>query len=249
MRRIPSWAIQAAAVAAVLSAWEWAARAGRLNPFYAPAPSAIWAALAELFAGGEIWPHIGATFGAAMIGLVLGALIGTVLAALATIARPVEILLAPLMGALNAVPRIVLAPLLVIWFGIGIASKAALALLLVAVLMFFAVFSAAAAVDRRLVERVRTLGGGEWLVLREVYLPSIASLMLSSLKVAVGFAFTGAIVGEFVASSRGLGYLLSFAQSTYNTALSLALVVLIMVFVTTLLALAGAVERRLTRWR
>ncbi len=249
MKRVPDWCIQTTAIVAMLAGWEWAARAGHLNPFYAPAPSAIWATMTALFAGGEIWPHIVATFGAALIGLVLGAVIGTVLAALAVMARPVEILLAPLMGALNAVPRIVLAPLLVIWFGIGIASKAALAVLLVAVLMFFAVFSAVAGVDRRLIERVRTLGGGRWLVLREVYFPSVASLMLSSLKVAVGFAFTGAIVGEFVASSKGLGYLLSFAQSTYNTALSLALVGLIMVFVMTLLGLAGALERRLTRWR
>jgi NitT/TauT family transport system permease protein len=249
MRRLPDWTIQCTVVVVILSLWEWAARAGRLNPFYAPAPSVIWATLWTLIESGEIWPHVVATFGAAMIGLALGALIGTVLAALAVMARPVEILLAPLMGALNAVPRIVLAPLLVIWFGIGVASKAALAMLLVAVLMFFAVFSAVAGVDRRLIERVRTLGGGRWLILREVYLPSIASLMLSSLKVAVGFAFTGAIVGEFVASSRGLGYLLSFAQSTYNTALSLALVGLIMVFVIALLALAEALERRLTRWR
>jgi NitT/TauT family transport system permease protein len=249
MKRLPDWAIQCAAVVAILSLWEWAARAGRLNPFFAPAPSAIWATLWTLVESGEIWQHVVATFGAALIGLALGALIGTVLAALAVMARPVEILLAPLMGALNAVPRIVLAPLLVIWFGIGVASKAALAVLLVAVLMFFAVFSAVAGVDRRLIERVRTLGGGRWLILREVYLPSVASLMLSSLKVAVGFAFTGAIVGEFVASSRGLGYLLSFAQSTYNTALSLALVGLIMVFVIALLSLTEALERRLTRWR
>jgi NitT/TauT family transport system permease protein len=249
MRRLPDWTIQCAAIVAILSLWEWAARAGLLNPFYAPAPSAIWATLKTLVEGGEIWPHVVATFGAALIGLVVGALIGTVLAALAVMARPVEILLAPLMGALNAVPRIVLAPLMVIWFGIGVASKAALAVLLVAVLMFFAVFSAVAGVDRRLIDRVRTLGGGRWLILREVYFPSVASLMLSSLKVAVGFAFTGAIVGEFVASSRGLGYLLSFAQSTYNTALSLALVGLIMVFVIALLSLAEALERRLTRWR
>jgi NitT/TauT family transport system permease protein len=249
MRRLPDWTIQCAAIVAILSLWEWAARAGLLNPFYAPAPSAIWATLKTLVEGGEIWPHVVATFGAALIGLVVGVLIGTVLAALAVMARPVEILLAPLMGALNAVPRIVLAPLMVIWFGIGVASKAALAVLLVAVLMFFAVFSAVAGVDRRLIDRVRTLGGGRWLILREVYFPSDASLMLSSLKVAVGFAFTGAIVGEFVASSRGLGYLLSFAQSTYNTALSLALVGLIMVFVIALLSLAEALERRLTRWR
>jgi len=249
MRRVPDWLIQTVTVIVVLAAWEAAARTGHTDPFYAPAPSVIWSALSELFAGGEIWSHLYATFSAAMIGLVLGAILGTLLAVLSVMARPARILLAPLMGALNAVPRIVLAPLLVIWFGIGIASKAALAVLLVSVLMFFAVFSAVAGVDRRLLERVQTLGGSRLLILREVYLPSVASLMLSSLKVAVGFAFTGAIVGEFVASSRGLGYLLSFAQSTYNTALSLALVALIMVFVMSLLALAGRLERRLTKWR
>src|ERR1700688_290429 len=98
MRRAPEWTIQIVTVVSILALWEWAARAGYLNPFYAPAPSAIWATLATLFAGGEIWPHIVATFGAALIGLALGALIGTVLAALAVMARPVEILLAPLMG-------------------------------------------------------------------------------------------------------------------------------------------------------
>lgn len=249
MKRWPDALIQAASLAALLGLWEWAARTGHVSAFVAPAPSLIWQALVALFAEGEIWSHIGATFAAALIGLALGSALGVALATLAVIWHPVRILVAPLMGALNAVPRIVLAPLLVIWFGIGIASKAALAVLLVAVLMFFAVISAVAGVDRRLVDRVRTLGGGSWLVLREVMIPSVASLLLSSLKVAVGFAFTGAIVGEFVASSRGLGYLLSFAQSTYNTALSLAVVSLIMAFVLALLSLAGFVERRLTGWR
>lgn len=152
------------------------------------------------------------------------------------------------MTALNAVPRIVLASLLIIWFGIGIASKVALAVLLVAVLMFFAMFTAIAQVDRRLIDRVRTLGCGRRLLLTEVYLPSIAMVVLSSLKVAVGFAFTGAIVGESVASSRGLGYLLNIAQSSFN-ALTLALMLLIMVFVLLLLGVAGRIERRLLRWR
>jgi NitT/TauT family transport system permease protein len=83
--------------------------------------------------------------------------------------------------------------------------------------------------------------------LREVYLPAVTAWALSNLKVAVGFAFTGAIVSEFIASSRGLGYLLSFAQSTYNASLTLALLLLIMVFVFVLFALAGSVEKRLLR--
>lgn len=242
-------AIQAVLLVLILVAWEALSRAGAIDPFYLPPPSRIWAALVQLFAGGDIWTHMEATFGEAVLGLLIGSAAGCALAVLAVAARPAALLLQPVMAALNAVPRIVLAPLLVIWFGIGIASKVALAVLLVAVLMFFAVFTAIAQVDRRLVERVRTLGGGRGLLVQEVYLPSVAALMLSSLRVAVGFAFTGAIVGEFVAASRGLGYLLSFAQSSFNAALTLALIGLIVAFVMVLLGAAGWTERRLLRWR
>src|SRR6202035_4078565 len=119
----------------------------------------------------------------------------------------------------------------------------------IAVLFFFAVYAGIKEVDQRLVERVRTLGGGRSILLREVYLPAVTAWALSNLKVAVGFAFTGAVVGEFVASSRGLGYPLSFAQSTYNASLTLALLLLVIVFVFVLFALAGILETRLLRWR
>jgi len=125
----------------------------------------------------------------------------------------------------------------------------ALALILVAVLVFFAVYSGIKEVDQRLVERVRTLGGGRRVLIREVYIPSVSAWVLGNLKVAVGFAFTGAVVGEFVASSRGLGYLLQFAQSTYNAALTIALIALIMAFVLLLFAAAEQLERRVLRWR
>jgi ABC-type uncharacterized transport system YnjBCD ATPase subunit len=101
------------------------------------------------------------------------------------------------------------------------------------------------ALKPKLVDRVRTLGGGRRILLREVYIPSVTAWVLGSLKVAVGFAFTGAVVGEFVAATRGLGYLLQFAQSTYNAALTLGLIFLIMTFVLLLFIGAEAVEQRL----
>ena len=122
---------------------------------------------------------------------------------------------------LNAIPRVILAPLFVIWLGIEISSKIALAVVLVAVLIFFAVYNGIKDVNQLFVDRVRTLGGGRLVLLREVYVPSVTAWVLGSLKVAVGFAFTGACVGEFVAATRGLGYLLQFAQSTYNAALTM----------------------------
>jgi NitT/TauT family transport system permease protein len=237
------------ALGIVLGLLEGLARVGVLNPFYMPPPSKVAATLVKLFADGEIWTHIEATFGAALLGLALGVVVGAVLGVGAALLPLVGEILDPAMTVLNAVPRIILAPLFVIWFGIGIASKVAVTFVLIAVLFFFAVYAGIKEVDPRLVERVKTLGGGRSVLLREVYLPAVTAWALSNLKVAVGFAFTGAVVGEFVASSRGLGYLLSFAQSTYNASLTLALLLLVMVFVFALFALAGRLEKRLLRWR
>src|SRR5712671_805657 len=243
-----AWIRQLAAFAVLLVVWEAAGRAGLLNPLYVPDPSRIGAALFELFSDGRIWPHLEATFTAALGGLALGIAVGILLGVLAALVPLMAELLEPVMTLLNAIPRVVLAPLFVIWLGIGLASKVALAFILVAVLIFFTVFGGIRQVDRKLVERIITLGGGRWSLVRHVYLPSLAAWILGSLKVAVGFAFTGAVVGEFVAATRGLGYLLSFAQSTYNSALMLALVLLIMVVVLLIFAIAGRLEKYLLRW-
>ena len=236
-------------LAVLLIVWQWAADAGWLNPLYMPSPVKIWSALVQVFGSGSIWPHLAATFTAALGGLAIGVIVGVILGAAAAILPVIAELLEPVMILLNAVPRVVLAPLFVIWLGIGLASKVALSFMLVAVLIFFTVYTGIRQVDRKLVERVITLGGGRGTLLREVYLPSVTAWVLGNLKVAVGFAFTGAVVGEFVAATKGLGYLLSFAQSTYNAALMLALVLVIMIFVLLIFAISEWLEKRLTRWR
>src|SRR5271170_1616694 len=205
------WARQLVVLAVLLAIWEAAGRAGMLNPLYFPNPSRIAATLVDLFSDGRIWPHLDATFIAALGGLALGIAVGILLGVVAALIQFIAELLEPVMIILNAIPRVILAPLFVIWFGIGLASKIALSFILVAVLMFFTVFTGIRQVDRRFVERVITLGGDRWAIVRHVYLPSVAAWVLSNLKIAVGFAFTGALVGEFVAATRGLGYLLSFA--------------------------------------
>lgn len=247
--KVPVAARRLTALSILLGAWEVLSRLEILDPFYMPAPSRVAGVIVELFASGRIWTHLEATFAAALLGLLLGIAIGAALGFLAALMPLVSELLEPVMILLNAIPRVILAPLFVIWLGIGLGSKVALAFLLVAVLTFFAVYNGIKEVDVRLVERVRTLGGGRWTLLREVYLPSVMSWILGNLRVAVGFAFTGAVVGEFVASSRGLGYLLAFAQSQFNAALTLALITLILVFVLMLFGITGSLERYVLRWR
>lgn len=236
-------------LAILILIWEGCARAGWIDPFYLPAPSAVASVIVTLFADGEIWTHLEATFSAAIVGIVAGLVLGIVLGFGAALLPLLAELLEPVMILLNAIPRVILAPLFVIWLGIDLGSKIALAVILVVVLIFFAVYNGIKEVDQRLIERVRTLGGGTWVLVREVYVPSVTAWVLGNLKVAVGFAFTGAVVGEFVASSRGLGYLLQFAQSTYNAGLTIALIILIMTFVMVLFTLSERLERRLLRWR
>jgi NitT/TauT family transport system permease protein len=136
-----AWIRQLLAFGMLLAVWEAAGRAGMLNPMYAPMPSRVGAALAELFSDGRIWPHLEATFSAALGGLVLGIAAGILLGVAAALARFIAELLEPVMTVLNAVPRVILAPLFVIWLGVGIASKIALSFILVAVLVFFTVFT------------------------------------------------------------------------------------------------------------
>ena len=244
-----TWFRRTVALTFLVALWETAAQMGLLNPLFFPAPSQIAKVLVELAVDGGIWNHLQATFTAALGGLAIGLAIGILLGFLAALVPLLAELLEPVMMLLNAIPRVILAPLFVIWLGIDLGSKIALAVVLVAVLIFFAVYNGIKDVDRRLVERVITLGGGRWVLLREVYVPSVTAQVMGSLKVSVGFAFTGAVVGEFVASTRGLGYLLQFAQSTYNAALSFALILLIMAFVLVLFSLSEMLERRLLRWR
>jgi NitT/TauT family transport system permease protein len=229
--------------------WEVLSRAGIINPFYVPAPTAVLRVVFSLFSEGTIFSHLEATFFASLVGLAIGLVLGIFLGFAAALISWVADVLEPIMLLLNAIPRVILAPLFVIWLGIEIPSKIALAVVLVAVLIFFAVYNGIKDVNPLLVDRVKTLGGGRMVLLREVYVPSVTAWVLGSLKIAVGFAFTGACVGEFVAATRGLGYLLQFAQSTYNAALTIGLIFLIMAFVLILFFCAEAIERRLLRWR
>lgn len=233
----------------LLILWEAGARVGWMDPFYLPPPSTVGRVMFTLAVSGELWPHLGATAVAAFAGLLVGLGLGIGLGFAAALSPILAELLEPVMLLLNAIPRVILAPLFVIWLGIGLASKLALATVLVAVLIFFSVYNGIKEVDPRLVERIRTLGGGRRILIGEVYIPSVTAWVMGNFKVAVGFAFTGAVVGEFVASSRGLGYLLQFAQSTYNAALTIALVVIIMTFVLLLFTIAERLERHLLGWR
>ena len=242
-------AVRVGLLVGLLGLWELGYRTGHVDPFSFSSPSLIWERLLKMFRSGTIWPHIKATGRESVIGLALGFVAGVGLGFLAGLNRFVGQVLEPVMLLLNSVPRIVLAPMFILWFGIGEKSKIASAFFLVFVVIFFAVTTGLREVPPNLLARVRVLGGGRRALVTEVYIPSVLTWIFSSLRITVGFAFTGAVVAEVISSTQGLGYLLNQAQSSFDSSLMMATVVVIMVMIMLIFAVLGRIEAHLMRWK
>jgi NitT/TauT family transport system permease protein len=246
------WSLRVALLVAVLGLWE-ALTATWLDPFFYSRPSLIGVRLTSWFtdgtAIGPIWEQISVTLQEAVAGFLLGSVVGIVLGILLGRARLLAEVVSPYLQALNAVPRIVLAALFLVWFGLGMQSKIATAFVLVFFPVFFNAFQGAREVDGRLVDNARVLGASRLQVLWSIVVPSSTSWILASLHTAFGFALIGAIVGEYAGATKGLGLLINQSQGLLDAAGIYAGMVL-----TTVLALAaefllGLLERRLMRWR
>jgi NitT/TauT family transport system permease protein len=246
------WSFRALVLVVVFGSWELLSTYV-LDPFYYSKPSAIAERLYGWFADGtskgSIWSNISVTLQEAVYGFLLGAVAGVVLGILFGRARLLAEVLSPFIQALNAVPRIVLAALFIIWFGLGMESKIATALVLVFFPVFFNAFQGAREVDRNLVDNARILGASRRQVLWSIVVPSATSWILASLHTAFGFALIGAIVGEYAGASKGVGLLISTAQGTFDAAGIYAGMILSTVLALLAELVLGSAERRLLRWR
>ncbi|MFE4862822.1 ABC transporter permease [Streptomyces sp. NPDC056670] len=240
-------------LALVVALWEILARAEVIDPFNFSMPSAIWDQIREWAvhgtAQGSLWEQIWYTLYEALLGWILGVTAGVVLGITLGRIRFLAEVLGPYIKVLNAIPRIVLAPVFLIWFGLGPASKVASAVVLVFFPVFFNAFQGAREVDRNLVNNARILGASNRRVTLQVVVPSATSWIFTSLHVSFGFALIGAIVGEYIGATKGLGLLVAASQGTFNAAgvyAAMAILAVVALFTEGLLTFA---ERRLFRWR
>ena len=180
-----------------------------------------------------------------MLGVVLGLLLGYALGRSPRLASVFE----PYVMAFYGIPKIALAPLFVIWFGIGIGSKVMLAGTMVFFLVFYNVYAGVRSVDREVVNLALVLGANERQLGRQIYLPAAAPYLLLGMRMAIPYAVIGVIVGEFTSSVAGLGLFINYASSTYDPASVFAGIFILLAFVMGMNALAGRLERRLLRWQ
>ncbi len=231
-----------------LSAWQFAS--GRLiKPFWISSPSEIWAQLATWIATGELWVNVEVTLTETVLGFVFGAVAGIVVGLALGLNRRLAAILDPFIVAFYSLPKIALAPLFILWFGVGLTSKVVLATFVVFFLVFYNTYAGVLAVEQELVDVLRLMGGSRWQIVRKVILPSALIWIFTGMKSSVPYALIGAVVGEMMASNKGLGYLIQAAAGQYDTGGVFAALFVLMIIATGLHELLKQSERLMLRWR
>ncbi|WP_316206384.1 MULTISPECIES: ABC transporter permease [unclassified Bradyrhizobium] len=220
-----------------------------LPPFFFSNPLDVFAQVIDWFATGAIWKHLAITLWESILAFVIGSL-GGVLVGFWFARKPlVAAVFDPYVKMANALPRVVLAPIFTLWLGLGIWSKVALGVTLVFFIVFFNVYQGVKEVSTVVRDNARMLGMNERQLMRHVYWPSALSWMFSSLHTSVGFAVVGAVVGEYLGSAAGLGYLIQQAEGVFDVAGVFAGMFVLSAFVILIDIGVTLVERRLLVWR
>jgi NitT/TauT family transport system permease protein len=251
--------LQAAVFAGLIGLWHILTRPGLLPNFYFEAdnraafffgePAKVFWVIIDWFTSFEIFQHLGTTLLETVLGFIIGAVAGLVMGLWLALSDTASRVMEPYIKGLNSMPRVVLAPIFAVWFGLGIGSKVALGVTLVFFVVFFNVYQGVREVSPVLLANARMLGANRRQLLRSIYLPSAMSWVFASLHNAVGLAFVGAVVGEYLGSSQGVGYLILQAEGTFDINTVFAGIVVLTGFALGLDALVTVVEQRLMTWQ
>ncbi len=201
------------------------------------------------FSEGKIYPHLGVTLVETLLAFAAGSVLGLAIGLWLALSPLASALADPYIKAANAMPRVILAPIFAVWFGLGITSKVALGITLVFFIVFFNVFQGVKEVSPTVLANARMLGATKRQLLKSIYLPSATSWVFSSLHTSVGMAFVGAVVGEYLGSAKGVGYLILQAEGVFDINTVFAGILVLTAFALVLDYVVTHAEARLLVWR
>ena len=251
--RIMVNAVRLITLVVIIGGWQLFTQWKIVDPFFFGRPSGIVSRLGDWIhkgtAYGSLWLQIWITMKEALLGFAYGVAGGVVLGILLGQVRFLAEVIGPYIKVANAIPRIVLGSIFVVWLGLGTTSKVALAAVLVFFVVFFNAFQGTREVDQQLVANVQVLGASKLQTVRHVVLPSSLTWIIASLHVAFGFAVIGAIVGEYLGAQKGLGLVISTAQNNFDPNGVFAAMLIIAAIALGAESLIGQLEKRLLRWR
>jgi NitT/TauT family transport system permease protein len=243
------WLLRGALLAAALIAWQVGVDRGVLTQLFFGSPRVIGATIINWLVSSAFYVHLYVTLVETLLSFVIGTAFALVLGLWLALSPLWAAVFDPFIKAANSMPRLILAPIFAIWFGLGLWSKVALGVTLVFFGVFFNVYQGIREVSPVLLANTRMLGASRQQLIRRVYLPSAMTWVFSSLHLSVGMAFIGAVIGEYLGSSEGVGYLILQAEGTFDTDAVLAGIVLLTIFALVLDAVISTIERTLLVWR
>jgi NitT/TauT family transport system permease protein len=227
---------------ALLLLWQFYPELFGLNPFWLSRPSLVFAKAVELQREGELWYSLGLTMAETLVGLAAGCIFGIAIGIAIGSVRALRDIFEPFLLIANAFPKIAMAPLFMVWFGIGFLLKVAVAFSLVVVVMALSTYSGMRTIRPELVNSARTVGASETQIFTKIVIPSIAPWLFAGFRVSLTFALIGAVLGEFIAAQSGLGYMIDDGMANFDSELiflALFLLLMIVLIVNFLMAWAG----------
>lgn len=229
--------------------WQTGVNNDKINEFLFSSPIAIIKDIINLFATGEIYPHIWATLYASLLGLFFGTIGGVIVAFIFGNINFLAEIFDPLFVGFNGLPKLALGPLFIIWFGIGMQSKIIMAGIMVFFLVFFNAFAGFRDVDVNLIDMMKILGANRFQIIAKLMLPAIIPWIIASLRSGIGIAVTGAIVGEYLGATQGLGWMVQSAGGVYNITRVFSCIFILMFMMGILDSLVKYLEKVIIRWK
>ena len=232
----------------LIAVWQLAS-GSLLSPLVFSSPLAVLHQLLQWIGDGTLWFHTAITLQETMLGLLFGIVAGIIAGFLLGPQQVLGKILDPFIIALYSIPKVALAPLFIVWFGIGLHMKVIMAAVTVFFLVFFNTLAGVRNVDLDLVHAVYLMGGGRRDIMFKVIIPSATGWVLTGLRIAIPYALIGAIIAELVASNRGIGYLIDSSAAQFNTAGVFAALVVLTIIAAILNAIVEVIDRKTSRWK
>ncbi|WP_248063849.1 ABC transporter permease [Paenibacillus silvae] len=254
MRRLTKWrhhilTVQLSMLVCMFLLWELAGRLRWIDVLLFSYPSKIFGQIGKDVASGEIWAHVGVTVGETVVGFLLGTLVGTLLAVLIWWSPFLSKVLDPYMVVFNSMPKVALGPIFIVMFGAGFTAIVMTTLSITVIITTLVVYNSFNEVDPNYVKVIRTFGGQRSEIFAKVVFPASFPTIVSTLKVNVGMAWVGVIVGEFLVAKEGLGYLIIYGFQVFNFTLVLSSLLIIAAVATAMYQLVVYAERKLLAGR
>lgn len=233
---------------AILGLWELFTSVGILDPFFFSSPSRIIATLGDFISSGELLTHIGITLYETLLGFIIATVLGSLIAILLWWSEKLRRILDPYIVVLNALPKIALGPMIVIWFGIGTTSIIVMCILICIIITTISMLNAFLACDKDKIQLMRSMGANKLQILFKLILPSALGDFISVLKINVGMSWVGTIMGEYLSSKAGLGYLIVYGGQVFKLDLVMTATLILCVLAGGMYFIVARIEARFKKW-